>query len=185
MRTFVALELNPEIRSHLSELIALLSCSQSNIKWVREEGMHLTLKFLGEIPDKRISEIKTAIQEACDGHPSFSLSFKGTSTFPHASVYPRVFWVGIEECKALAALHKDLEIKLAKLHFPREKRKFSPHLTLGRVKSKENLEPVLDELEKHRTADFGNLCVQNVIFFKSTLKPSGAEYTRIAEFRLK
>jgi len=185
MRTFVAIDLNTQIRGNLSELIGRLRGCRSNIKWVRVEMTHITLKFLGDIREERMPELKTAVREVCERHAAFTVSFRGTGAFPPRSSAPRVLWVGIDQSENLSALHRDLEIRLEKMHFPREKRKFNPHLTIGRVKKKENLFPVLEELVKHRDVHFGDLNVQRVIIFKSTLKPSGAEYTKIAESRLK
>ena len=184
MRTFIALDLNPEVKARLSDLIALLKRSQPKIKWVNTQGMHITLKFLGEIPESRVQEIRESIHKACAGHPSFTLSFKGTGTFPPSSLYPRVIWAGIEESKPLAALQRDIEDALEKLHFPKEKRDFNPHLTLGRVKASGTLSAMLKDLEKHHDADFGRLCVQNVLLIQSILKPTGAVYKPLFEFLL-
>lgn len=185
MRTFVAVDLNSEVKARLSDLITLLKRSQPKIKWVNTQGMHITLKFLGEIPESRVPEIRESIHNACEGHTSFTLSFKGTGTFPPGSLYPRVIWVGIEESKPLSALQRDIENALEKVHFPKEKRDFNPHLTLGRVKASGALSALLSELKNLSDADFGRLCVQNVLFIQSILRPKGAEYKPLSEFLLK
>ena len=184
MRTFVALDLNPEIKDSLSNLISLLIPKGSDVRWVKKQAMHITLKFLGEVSETKIPDIIQSIRKACDSRGSFHLSFKGTGFFPPLSHFPRVLWAGIERSPDLLILHKSIEDEFTKLGFQREKRQFQPHLTLGRVKSSRNISPVLAELEIHRDMNFGSMQVESVTLFKSTLKPTGAEYEVISDIQL-
>lgn len=113
------------------------------------------------------------------------LTVSGTGAFPPGSRTPRVLWAGVQAAPSLSLLQEEIEAGCETLGFARETRPFSPHLTLGRVKSPAGLAPVLQEFEKSREAAFGEMIVGRLTFFQSTLKPSGAEYSIIREFPLK
>jgi len=185
MRIFIAIDLDNEIKKNLSLLILKLNKGNRNIKWVKNQGMHMTLKFLGEIKKEKVSEIESALLEVTKEYKSFPLRFKGTGTFPPGKKVPRVLWIGIERCEILKSLQSRLEEELEKLDFPKENREFHPHLTLGRVKTSFVLGPTLSEFEIHNNTDFGEMEVNKITLFMSTLKPTGAEYTVISEFELK
>ncbi len=176
MRAFIALDLGSRVTNILEMLIDSLSERGGNIKWINPSNIHLTLKFLGEVPDEGIPQVKNGMQRAAARQPAFTFHIKGTGTFPTQSQKPRVLWVGIEAHPALRLLHQELENELFKLGFPRDKRPFSPHLTIGRVKSSTELKPVLSELEHRIESDFGTVRADRLILFESTLKPMGAEY---------
>ncbi len=185
MRTFIAINLSPEIKKTLSLLIGELDKGSRNIKWIRQEGMHLTLKFLGEIGRERVPEIEDVLIRISKNYEPFVLKFKGTGSFPPGKKNPRVLWVGIEEGETLRALQSQLEGELEKLGFPKEKRKFHAHLTLGRVKSFFNLRETLSLLEKYRERNFGEMEAEKITFFQSILKTAGAEYSVLSEFEFK
>ncbi len=185
MRTFIAIDLDPEIKKALSVLIHELDKGHKNIRWVRQQGMHLTLKFLGEIDRDKVPEIEDVLKTTANKHASFSLKFKGTGSFPPGMTKPRVLWVGIKEEETLMNLQTELEGELEKLGFPKERRKFHAHLTLGRVKNLINIKETLSLLEKYKDRDFGEMDVNKISFFQSTLKPTGAEYSILSEFELK
>ena len=113
------------------------------------------------------------------------MKFKGTGSFPSGMKNPRVLWVRIEDEETLTALQSQLEGELEKLGFPRERRKFHAHLTLGRVKSLFDIKETLSLLEKYRDRNFGEMKVEKISFIQSTLKPTGAEYSILSEFELK
>jgi len=185
MRTFIAIALDPVIKKNLSDFLGRLKkLGPKNISWVREEGMHLTLKFLGEIEDAQVSPIKNITGSVSKKYPRFPLTVRGTGFFPANPKYLRVLWVGVEEQPALMGLQRELESELEKLGFAREKRAFHPHLTLGRVRTPSNLSEILEELETNKIAAFGAMTVQKITFFQSQLKPSGAEYTALSESEL-
>ena len=185
MRTFIAINLNPEIKNTLIHLIEELDKGHKNIRWVRREGMHLTLKFLSEIGREKVQEIENVLKMISKEYEPFVLKFKGTGSFPPGKKNPRVLWIGIEEEETLRALQSQLEEELEKLGFPREQRKFHPHLTLGRVKSSFNLRETLLLLEKYRERNFGEMKAEKITFFQSILKPTGAEYSVLSEFEFK
>jgi 2'-5' RNA ligase len=141
--------------------------------------MHLTLKFLGEISPARVTEVRSILDSVAERHAAFPLEFSGTGTFPAHTRAPRIIWAGIKQGQTLVALYKDLENGLETIGFPREKRSFHPHLTLGRVKAPRNLEAVLDFLRRKDQTSFGTMQAGSVMLFESLLKPTGAEYSRI------
>ena len=185
MRTFIAIDFEKEIKDNISSLIQKWDTGEKNIRWVKTQGMHLTLKFLGEISEDKITNIKSVLANIAQDYPSFRLILKGTGRFPRGARHPRVIWIGIEMNEILEKVHTRLENELQKIDFPKENRKFHPHLTLGRVKSSHNLGPILEKLDQNKETDFGNMTVKKITLFKSTLKPGGAEYTNLSEFYLK
>lgn len=181
MRTFVAIALDKKIKDSLSALIRNLDTVGRNIRWVKPQGMHLTLKFLGEISQDKVSEVESVLGKIAKDYLPFPLCFKGTGTFPSGARFPRIVWGGIGKSDSLERIQTRVENELQKIHFPRDKRKFHPHLTLGRVKNPQNLDTVIRTLDLHKESDFGEMTVNRITLFKSTLKPSGAEYTVLSE----
>ena len=185
MRTFIAIDLDEGIKKELAALVEELRPFGKNVRWVGPGGMHLTLKFLGETSDSGFQEACGALQQIIGRHPAFSLVLKSTGVFPPGRRDPRVLWVGVEDNPSLIELQADVERGLEKLGTEKEKREYHPHLTIGRVRFPSRLDALLAEFEKSRGRPFGGMRVSRVAFFQSILKPSGAEYTVLAEFRLK
>lgn len=184
MRTFIAIDLDKEIKDKLSSFLSELDKVSKKIKWVRKEGMHLTMKFLGEIEEKMIPEVESTLKEISHKCPSFILRLRGTGTFPEGRKNPRVIWVGIEMNQGLKAVQAQLEEELEKKGFSREKRDFHPHLTLGRIKPHSYLGGIFSLLESNKESDFGGMEVKKITFFQSILKPTGAEYRILSKFDL-
>ncbi len=183
MRTFIALDLDKPLKETLAGLVCRLRRQGGDIRWIRPEGMHLTLKFLGETREETVVKIKNALAVLARRHKPFCLSFVGTGTFPPGN-RARVLWVGISESVQLKALQEDLEREMERLGFPSEERGFHPHLTLGRVKSSFGLGPVIQELQKEAVTVFGEADIWHLTFLQSTLKSTGAEYSILGEYRL-
>ncbi len=185
MRTFIAIELDEEIKERLYFFLLELKRISQNIKWVKKEAMHLTLKFLGEIKEEKRIKIESILETVSNKFSPFPVRLQGTGTFPPGKKNPRVIWVRIEENQSLKSLQAELEDELEKLGFPKEKREFHPHLTLGRVKAPSYLGGLLTQLERERETLFGEMKAHKITFFQSILKPTGAEYKALSEFRLK
>ena len=190
IRTFIAIELDESIKDGLTQLQKRLEgpAPRGSVRWVRPEGIHLTLKFLGDVPADQIGEITQALQKGCEGFAPFSLSCGGLGCFPDLK-RPRVVWVGIqEETGTLAQLQKAIEEHVAPLGYPTEKRKFSPHLTLGRVQKRVgsgDLRRLGELVGASEIRKLGQMEVRSVNLIRSDLRPSGAVYTRLAEVELK
>lgn len=183
MRTFIAIDLDPGLKTSLQNLVRILKRTGAEVRWSGAQAMHLTLKFLGETEEDRASAASEALRRTASRHPGFRLELRGTGTFPPGRP-PRVLWVGLEAGPELPALREDVETAMEALGFPRENRPFHPHLTLGRVKGPGRLREALAELGKHSDSTFGEMTARKVTFFQSLLRPEGAEYRVIGEFPL-
>jgi 2'-5' RNA ligase len=184
MRTFIAIDLLPEIKDRLIDFIGRLRKAGGSVKWVKPQALHLTIKFLGEIPEDKVPLVESVIRSVCAGRRPFPLVVEGTGSFP-AGRNPRVLWTGIREETELASLQADLEEALDKEGFSREERDFHPHLTLGRVKAPQNLKETMEILGRHGQTHFGEMVVNELTFFQSILKPEGPEYRVLSRVEMK
>jgi 2'-5' RNA ligase len=186
MRTFIAIDLDPAIKSVLSDFIRRLKkMGAPAVGWAKESGMHITLKFLGDIDEDQAVPVKDGLTTVAGTFAAFSLKIRGTGFFPLNARHPRVLWVGTSVEPVLNELQKEMESRLAALGFPREERAFHPHLTLGRVKAPGGLHDIVTEFNRNAHTEFGEMTVRKITLFKSTLKPTGAEYSILEEGRLK
>jgi len=181
MRCFLAVELPGELRRSLGRLVGDLRACGADVKWVRPEAIHLTLKFLGEIQPGQVEEIRLAAGEVAGRHQPFRMEARGLGGFPRLE-QPRVVWVGLEgETWRLIALQRELEGTLTQLGFVREQRPFTPHLTLGRIRSPKGRQGLVDRLKSQEGLSVGSLTVGSIALFRSELLPSGARYTQLWE----
>lgn len=188
VRAFVAIELPPQVRDVLAGLVQELSRARlRGVRLVRPEGVHLTLKFLGDVQVAQVEAIACALARVARAHEPFLLELAGAGVFPERSA-PRVLWVGIEgDMEPLRALQRDVEAALETLGFAREERGFKPHLTIGRIK--EGASPA-DRREAERalasawTSPGVRMEVGSVSLMKSILRPDGAIYERLASVSL-
>jgi 2'-5' RNA ligase len=183
IRTFIAIELAPDLLRRIGHLQTRIceDVPSGLVRWVRPEGIHLTLKFLGEVPATQIEAIATGMQSASAPHAPFGLTVQGLGCFPDPR-RPRVVWVGVEEPSgALARLQREVERAMTPLGFAPEKRRFSPHLTLGRVKGHKPDElGALGDYVTQAKVQVGEMEVAAVHLIKSELRPAGAVYTALA-----
>jgi len=187
LRLFVAVELGEEALRALASLQeALRREGLDGLRWVRPEGVHLTLKFLGETPADRVPRIEAALGEAVSSVPAHVLRLDGLGTFGGRRS-PRVLWVGLQgDLEELQRLQRNVEAALAKAGFPREDRAFSPHLTLARVRPEAAAslgEPIARAMQV-APAPEASIAVREVSLMRSTLGPGGAVYDRLAVFPL-
>lgn len=185
MRTFIAIDFDEAVKNELNTFIQELRKFPVNMRWAHSKGMHLTLKFLGEIKEGQIPAIKEQLEKITSLWESFTLNIRGTGWFPPKNRFPRILWAGCQESETILALQSRIESELEKLDFHKEKRKYHPHLTLGRVRTNKNIDMIVNELTRQKDKDFGTMMVEKVTFFQSTLKPTGAEYTVLSEHKLK
>ncbi len=183
MRSFIAIELSETVKSALAELQKELKGSRADIRWIKPENIHLTLKFLGNVDEKITVETERIIKEICKKHNMFTLEVKGISTFPGMKS-PRVLWIGINSNDVLTKIQKDIEDGTASLGIERENRRFTPHLTLGRFRSAMGKENLIDKIELHKNESFGLIEAKSISLIRSDLKPAGAQYTKISEIFL-
>jgi 2'-5' RNA ligase len=185
IRTFVAIELDEGILTALREVQAQLKRAPvARIgRWVASAGIHLTLKFLGDVSSGRVPEITQAIERGCRACVQFSLHLSNPGFFPNAHRL-RVVWIGVEgDVETLARLQRAVESELNALGFPPEGRGFQPHLTLARVRDQAGTDE-REELAKRIAAVQVDASVgmtaREVCLMRSDLRPSGAVYTRLA-----
>ncbi|MFC2049794.1 RNA 2',3'-cyclic phosphodiesterase [Chloroflexota bacterium] len=189
IRSFIAIELSEEVKSGLRRLQADLKLPQHTfVKCVSPDGIHLTLKFLGNISPQKVAEITGVMEQASQGISPFRLQITELGAFPNMR-QPRVMWVGIKgELDKLQAWQKRIDDGLVPLGFAKETRPFTPHLTLARVR--ENCSPGdrrdLGELVMKTPVELDYaLPVNSLNLMKSQLLPGGAVYSRLAEVKLK
>ena len=184
IRAFVAIPLNAAIISCLEKVYRELKSLPVDVKWVRPESIHLTLKFLGDVAMERTEVIGQALERALHGFNPWMVEVRRLGTFP-AMRNPRVVWVGMDDATGqIITLQERVEEELAAVGFEKEQRKFSPHLTLGRVRSPRGKTELVNYLIDERERELGELQVRRVVLFKSELKPTGAVYTELREFPL-
>jgi len=184
MRTFIAVELSKEIQDALEELESQLRKSGADVKWVKPQNIHLTLKFLGEIDPKNTEEIKQVLLDIAKGLTPFKMRLTNLGAFPKIN-YPRVIWVDIEEGKdTLVKIAADLEEGLAKIGIPREDKPFKAHTTIGRLRSPQNRNQLVDQMQKFTSPLNKECTVDRLTLYKSTLTGSGPIYEVISQARL-
>ena len=183
-RAFIAVEIDSPNKQKLSELITLLKKTDTDVKWVNENQMHLTLKFLGNIEETKAQEVSLALESIAKDFKEFYISLSKLDVFPNINK-PRVVWVAIDEGKdTLKLLADKIESRLEKIGFEKEKREFKAHLTLGRVKSLKNISQLTEVIQKTDFQSQDKIKINALILFQSTLTPKGAIYAPLAEIIL-
>ncbi|MGH9702102.1 MAG: RNA 2',3'-cyclic phosphodiesterase [Candidatus Acidiferrales bacterium] len=180
MRIFVAIDVPQDVRLALGDLIAKLEKTSRGARWVRPEGMHITLKFIGEAADDSVEKVKASLAGIHSPSP-VQLNFRGTGFFPNDR-HPRIFWAGMEASPNLAAIASEMERRLVPLGIAAESRAFRPHLTLARFKSEDGLAQLRSNLDRVGQLEFGSSRESEFHLYRSVLKRDGAEYTRLATF---
>lgn len=184
MRIFVAVEISNEIRVRIRELIGVFQNQLGDraVRWVKPENIHLTLKFIGEMPRERLPDLERVVEQALSAIEPFEFRVRGANCFPSFE-RPRVLVVGIDDPNAqLSQIQSSIERGAAEAGFARERRKFSPHLTLGRVRrrsAKAELEKISVTLREHRETEIGNELVSQISIIRSELTPRGPKYTAL------
>jgi len=176
MRLFLAVELPDPLKQVLTGL-----GGADGVRWARSEVLHLTLRFLGEVEPDLVPDLIAALRPILASHPPLDLVLEGGGAFPRRG-RPRVLWVGVGgQVGALRALVADTEAALADLGFETERRPYSPHITLGRVKRGRPRE-LVERLES--LGRLGDFRATEVVLFESHLRPSGAQHLPLERFSL-
>jgi len=189
MRAFIAVDLPESIKAAISDEQHALRTggderlgAKADMKWARPEGIHLTLKFLGEISGEQVTQVTQALAGLGSFEP-FIVEVKGFGFFPDAR-RPRVLWVGVEAPPALGHLAHRVETAMNRLGFAAERRSFSPHLTVARFNASRSRLELVTLLEPKRELVLGRFEVSEFFLFESRLSPSGAQYRKVARFPL-
>ena len=183
IRAFIAIDLTSDIITCLRQVSTQLRQRLAGVpvRWVAEENVHLTLKFLGDASVANLEMLQKVLHGEVTAHHSFEFSVGGVGAFP-SSHRPHVIWVGIEAPAALVTLQSGVEGAMERLGYAREARPFSAHLTLGRVSRNANprdLHLIGEALEAIKAGFMGIVRVHEVHLYKSDLNPKGAVYTRL------
>jgi 2'-5' RNA ligase len=183
IRAFLALDPPEEILREVGRIQdRLRKLVHGDLRWVRPEGIHLTLKFFGDISENAVESISAVAGHAAAEAGPFELAIGGMGVFPDLS-RPRVVWLGMNgEVARLVTFQQGLERALGEIGFPPEERPFRPHLTLGRIKSPKGLTGLAEVLEKEKTVTAGSFTASALSLFQSDLTPRGAVYTRLATY---
>ena len=180
MRAFIAIALPDEIHRELAREQAAFRAACPDARWTRAEGIHLTLKFLGEIREPQVKQV-TAALTSLGNFNRFEVEVKGFGCFPDAR-RPRVFWAGVAAPPDLARLAAGVEDAMASLGFEREQRNYNPHLTLARFNNPRPKPRLQDAIALQAGVSLGQFEVSEFFLFESRLSPGGAEYRKVARF---
>jgi RNA 2',3'-cyclic 3'-phosphodiesterase len=185
VRTFIAIDLGKPIRDRLVSLQESLTKIATGIKWVGPDNLHVTLLFLGEVDARDLPALCRAVEEVTQTLSAFSLTIEGAGCFPNPR-RPRVLWVGAGVgTQEVVALHDALERPLLALGcYRREERKYTPHVTLGRIRSESAPPGLAEALAKHRTWHAGDTMVREVHVMSSELTPQGPVYSILSRAKL-
>ena len=185
IRAFIAIELPSAILGEVDQIEARLKpqVPPDTVRWVKADNIHLTLKFLGQVPSDQMDLITSALRTTVASHAPFALEVSGAGCFPNAH-RPRVVWVGVkDDGHRLHALQRAVENAIAPLGYPTEVRDFTPHLTLGRLARdvrQIDQKKIGEVVEAAAVGSLGRWEVKQVALIRSDLKPNGAEYTILA-----
>lgn len=183
IRSFVAVEMSPEIQDGLDQVTGDLEQKLRGlpIRWVPGKNIHLTLKFLGDVSEANLEVFKKILKSNVSGHHCFEISVGELRAFPSMH-RPRVVWIRVEAPPELGRVQCIIEAETTRLGYARERRAFTPHLTLGRVSrnaTSKDKHQIGEELERLKVGFLGAMRVQSVNLYRSDLRPSGAVYTRL------
>ncbi len=181
MRAFIAVDLPPDLLKKIGTIIEFFrkELPERSIKWVSVEKLHLTIKFIGELPEENLNDAKAIILDAVTNLPSFKISIQGLGMYPNKQK-PRVVWLGITGKEALVEIHHILDDALEEIGIQPERRKFSPHLTLGRIRRGTDqaiVREIGQTLSQFTVDSLGTVLVEHISLYKSKLTPQGPIYT--------
>lgn len=184
IRAFIAVQIPEEIKLRFGEIQRRLQASGADVRWVKPGNAHMTLQFLGNTPVDKVEEIKSAVGRAGGSHSDFEVSVEGLGVFPNER-RPRVVWIGVTEgADSLAALQTSVSGEMKKLGFEPEKRGYSPHITLGRVKSPKNVQKLVRILDAQRQFHAGKFRATEIHLIRSVLSSEGPTYSTLFSSQL-
>ncbi len=184
MRTFVCIEICEKVRRNMSLLYGMLSEAGANVRWVDEENIHLTLKFLGEVHERRIADVCAAVEKIALSTKDFRFSIEGIGSFP-AEGMPRVLCCGVQEHRgSLEKLQAEISLALRDYAQKQDRKKFVPHLTIGRVRGPRNTDELIEIIRKNRGMRFGMQSASSIVVMMSELMPGGPCYAPLGRWQL-
>ena len=183
IRTFIAVEISPEIRTRAVKLINHLQTGDTKVRWVEPENLHLTLVFLGDVDILELPKVCDLVAAAVSDFSPIDIRVRGAGAFPDRH-RPRTLWLGVDEgAEPLILLHRSLEQQLKAIGYRPEQRRFRPHLTLGRVR--QGSDQLAEQLQQQADYEAGQMQVDEVAIFSSRLDRNGPEYEALGHAELK
>ena len=185
IRTFVALELTEEVRRRAMRLIERFQRTEPNFKWVARDNLHLTLNFLGDVDERNINEVCGVVADVAGTMAPFDVGYASVGAFPNAA-RPRIVWIGVDQGHDdVSRLQQNVADDLSVLGFPKESRKYRPHVTIGRARRGGRPVSELAELVESES-DFraGDVSVNEVTIFASRLQSTGPVYEALSHAKL-
>ncbi len=181
-RAFIAISIPSSVQNIVENIQDRFKEIRAPIRWVKPSNLHLTLKFLGNVTQEQIEGAKNCLKEVGQGVSFFTLKTSEIGGFPNLN-YPKVLWLGFSNPDGqLHKLVEKIEFQLQKIGFKQESRKFTPHLTIGRVKSLKGKKDFIRILHEEKNVSCNDICVTCFKLIKSDLKPSGPEYSVLHTF---
>jgi 2'-5' RNA ligase len=182
MRAFLAVDLDEKLEDEVSQVQKRIMGANAQLKFVEPENLHFTLKFLGEVSDSKVEDLKVMIEDKIVEYEPFKLYINKTGFFPHSG-YIRVIWLGVENPEVYSQMQIDLDQEFVKLGFKKEK-SYIPHLTIARVKGAKNKEALISLIKEMENVNIGDMMVDKLVLKKSELTPVGPIYYNLFEFKL-
>lgn len=182
VRAFLAIDLDDDLKPKINKIIKEFKQIDTRIKYVELTNLHLTLKFFGDIDTNGMNLLEEAIANVLKDFNAFNIKIMGCGAFPNRN-HIKVIWVGIDEDSIIRDLHDKLDKEFVRLGFDRDK-KFSTHLTIGRMKSAKNKDKVKSVIEEFSDFEIGEMEVSKISLKKSTLTPQGPIYEDLTVFEL-
>jgi len=181
MRTFIAADFPPGIIEKVENITAYFKRQLPGgaLKWVSTDKMHLTIKFIGEIQKNKIDQVKDILTNSLEDHASFEIGIQHLGTYPHIK-NPRVIWLGITEGAPLIEIHNQLDEALEKVAIKADRREYTPHLTLARVRrdaERDIVNEISDTLSQFKVDSLGTITISDITLYESKLSSAGPEYT--------
>jgi RNA 2',3'-cyclic 3'-phosphodiesterase len=182
-RLFIAFEIAEDVLDAVQDELRRLKQTGADVRWAARDHLHVTLRFLGEVPEESIGAVEEMLVAACARFGRMDLEARGVGTFP-AGARPRVVWVGVQgkdeaHRAALHGLRSAVHDGASALGFPTDRDEFRPHLTLGRVKGPAKIRPLVDLVREDRDREFGRFEVGELVLFRSQLSRDGSVYTAL------
>ena len=181
-RTFIAISISPP--SNFKEIfISLKDKMQGNIKWSKINNLHLTLGFFPSTSLKQQKQIFTAINKVAHKNEQFEIQFQGLGVFPSKN-NPRVLWLGLVRNQQLSKIYNELWLELFQCGFTNDRKKFAPHITLGRISHMDDKTSLFKLLSENYNKNMFESKVQDILYFESTLTPDGSIYEVLGKYSL-
>jgi 2'-5' RNA ligase len=180
-RGFIAVDVGPFPK--IIEFENQIKDTDADVKLVDPKNVHITLKFLGDTDENLVDRIEEIMKKSVEKIKPFEIKLKGAGVFPNKN-YIKVMWIGINDTENLKKISNGIDEQLSKIGFEKEKRDFSAHLTLARVKTPKNKDKLLQIVEKYRETDFTKIKIDSIRLKQSELTPKGPIYTTVREVRL-